>query len=129
MEDLLTRLVEDLVGRIHGPLKFRFLLQPAMAILFAFRDGWKDAREGNAPYFWALFTDPGHRREMLRDGWKSVGKIFILAMILEVIYQFIVLRFFYPGEALLVATALALIPYLILRGPVNRLLRKRVRKQ
>jgi hypothetical protein len=129
MEDLLTRLVEDLVGRIHGPLKFRFLLQPAMAILFAFRDGWKDAREGKAPYFWALFTDPGHRREMLRDGWKSVGKIFILAMILEVIYQFIVLRFFYPGEALLVATALALIPYLILRGPVNRLLRKRVRKQ
>ncbi len=129
MEEMLTRMVEDLMGRIHGPLTFRLILQPAMAILFAIRDGWKDARSGKAPYFFALFTDPGHRREMLRDGWKSVGKIFILAMVLEVIYQFIVLRFFYPGEALVVATALALIPYLILRGPVNRLLRKGVRKQ
>jgi len=129
MEEMLARMVEDLMGRIHGPLTFRLILQPAMAILFAIRDGWKDARSGKAPYFFALFTDPGHRREMLRDGWKSVGKIFILAMVLEVIYQFIVLRFFYPGEALVVATALALIPYLILRGPVNRLLRKGVRKQ
>jgi len=129
LEELLTRITENLVGRVHGPLTFRFLLQPTMAIIYAFRDGRKDAREGKVPYFWAIFTNPEHRRAMLRDGWKSVGKIFLLAMVLEAVYQAMVLRFFYPGEAIVVATALALVPYLLLRGPVNRIFRKSLREE
>ena len=50
---------------------------------------------------------------MLRDGWKSVGKVFILAMVLDVIYQLIELRRVYPGEVILVAIVLAILPYLI----------------
>jgi hypothetical protein len=45
-------------------------------------------------------------------------------MIMEVIYQWIVLRWFYPGEALTVALLLAVVPYLLLRGPINRLVRR-----
>jgi hypothetical protein len=37
---------------------------------------------------------------------------------------FIVLRWFYPGEALIVAFILACVPYLLLRGPVNRMGRR-----
>lgn len=129
MEDLIgfivgsvTRALENLVGRVHGPMSFRLIMQPLMAIVFAIRDGRKDAREGRVPYFWALFTSPEHRRELLREGWKSVGKIFIIALVLDAVYQFITVRWFYPGEALVVATALAIIPYLVLRGPVNRLM-------
>jgi TRAP-type C4-dicarboxylate transport system permease large subunit len=122
MEDQLTRFVEDLVGRIGGPMSFRLVIQPMMAVVFAILDGRQDALEGRVPYFWALFTDPGHRRELLRDGWKSVGKIFIIAIVLDGIYQYMVLGWFYPGEALVVAFVLALVPYLLLRGPVNRLL-------
>ena len=125
MEEILTRMTENLVGRFHGPLTFRFLLQPTMAILYAIRDGRADAREGNPPYFWALFTDPAHRREMLRAGWKSVGKVFILAVVLDVVYQLIVVRWVYPVETLIVALALAIVPYLLFRGPINRLLRKK----
>jgi hypothetical protein len=124
MGDILTRFAEDLIGRIHGPLTFRFILQPTMAILFAIRDGYKDARTGKPPYFYSLFTESGRRRELLRDGWESVGKIFILAMILEVVYQYIVLPRFYLVQALLISTFLALIPYLLLRGPVNRIFRR-----
>jgi hypothetical protein len=51
-----------------------------------------------------------------------VGKIFIIAIVLDGIYQYMVLGWFYPGEALVVAFVLALVPYLLLRGPVNRLL-------
>jgi Flp pilus assembly protein TadB len=58
---------------------------------------------------------------MVRDGWKSVGRIFILAILIDLVYQLIVLRWFYPGEALVVAVILAFIPYLLVRGPVNRL--------
>jgi hypothetical protein len=59
----------------------------------------------------------------VKDGWKSVGKIFILAIILDVVYQLKVHSTVYPGETLIVAVALAIVPYLVLRGPINRLLR------
>lgn len=121
MEDILTRIFENLIDRVSGPMKFRLFLQPLMATIFAIRDGRKDAREGRSPYFWAIFTDPGHRRELLRDGWKAVGKIFVIAVIIDAVYQFIVIRWFYPGEALIVAAILAFVPYLLIRGPVNRL--------
>ena len=37
------------------------------------------------------------------------------------IYEFITVRWFYPGEAVVVALVLAIVPYLMLRGLVNRL--------
>ena len=120
MEDILTRMFEHLIGRVHGPMHFRVILQPTMAIIFAIRDGRQDAREGRVPYFWSLFTERGHRMELIRRGWKSVGKIFILALVLDAIYQVWQLGTFYPGEALVVALLLAIIPYVLLRGPVNR---------
>lgn len=123
MEDILIRFVDDLIDRVTGPMKFRLLLQPIMALIFAVRDGLKDAREGRAPYFWAIFTSPAHRKELLREGWKAVGKVFVIAVIIDAIYQFMVLRWFYPGEALLVAFILAFLPYLLIRGPVNRIMK------
>ena len=124
MEEFLTRIFEDLIGRVSGPMKFRLLLQPLMAAVFAVKDGLKDAKEGRPAYFWALFTQPTRRREMLRDGWESVGKVFIVAIVIDLVYQLIVLQWFYPGEAIVVAAILALVPYLLIRGPVNRIARR-----
>jgi hypothetical protein len=128
MDDIWIRLVENLQDRVSGPMKFRLLLQPLMAVIFAVMSGLKDAKAGKPPYFWALLTHPTHRREMIRDGWKSVGKVFVLALILDVIYQIIVLRFVYPGEAIVVAVALAIVPYLIVRGLVTRVAQMRYRR-
>jgi hypothetical protein len=123
MDEMFTRVFENLAGRIGGPLTFRLLLQPAMAAFFAIRDGRKDAREGRVPYFWAIFTQPNHRKELLRDGWKAVAKVFVIAALIDAVYQVIAVRWVYPGEALIVAFILACIPYLLIRGPVNRLMR------
>ena len=126
MEDVIAFLAErftDLADRTRGPMKFRLVLQPLMAALFAVRSGLRDARSGQPPYFWALATDPAHRRAMFKDGWKDVGKIFTLAFVLDVIYQVIVLHTVYPGEALVVAFLLAVVPYVIVRGPLNRVVR------
>ncbi|MBN2629912.1 MAG: hypothetical protein JXR75_05170 [Rhodobacteraceae bacterium] len=120
MLEIWARIFENLADRVSGPMHFRILLQPVMALVFATIAGLRDAREGKPPYFWSLFTDPAHRRDMLRDGWKSVGNVFLLAMLLDVIYQAIVQRFVYPGEVVLVAILLAIIPYLIARGVVTR---------
>jgi hypothetical protein len=121
MQDMLSRIFGNLVGRIHGPMNFRLFLQPLMAVIFATLDGRKDAREGRAPYLWTLVLHSGHRRDLMRSGWKSVGRIFVLALILDGVYQVKVLSWFYPGEALLTALVLAVLPYVLLRGIVNRL--------
>jgi hypothetical protein len=49
--------------------------------------------------------------------------VFVLAIVLDVVYQIIAIRFVYPGEAIVVAFILAIVPYLILRGLVERLTR------
>jgi hypothetical protein len=102
----------------------RLFLQPTMAILFATRDGWRDARAGRPPYFWTVLKDPMHRGELLRNGLKAVGKVFIIAIVLDLVYQWIALRWLYLGEALLVAILLAIVPYMLMRGPVDRLVRR-----
>lgn len=123
MQELWQRFVEDFVLRLDGPLHFRFIVQPLMAVIFAVLDGVKDARAGKPAYFWALATHPEHRLELLRDGWKHFGKIFLLAIVLDVIYQLKVHGTIYPGEMLLVALLLAVVPYVLLRGPANRVAR------
>ena len=128
MHDIWMRIVENLADRLTGPMQFRLVLQPIMAAIFAVLSGLKDARAGKAPYFWSLITDPTHRTDMIKDGWKSVGNVFIFAVVLDVAYQVYVLRFVYPGEAIIVAFFLAIVPYLILRGLVNRLARNMLRQ-
>jgi hypothetical protein len=122
MDPIFARVAHNMVERVTGPMKFRLLLQPAMATFFAIRDGLKDARECNPPYFWGLFTDKDERASMLKNGWKSIGKVFTLAVVLDVVYQLIEHRWkVSPGEAVLVAIILAIVPYLVIRGPVNRI--------
>jgi hypothetical protein len=121
MEEMFARFFDDMIARVSGPMKFRLLLQPVMASIFAILAGLKDAKAGNPPYFWALFTQPAHRTKMLKDGWKSVGKVFVLAMVLDIIYQLIVNGWVYPGEVIIVGIILAILPYLLLRGLVTRI--------
>ena len=40
---------------------------------------------------------------------------------MDAIYQFMVLRWIYPGEALVTAFVLAVLPYLLIRGPAARI--------
>ena len=124
MENIWHRFVENFLGRFDGPLHFRMIVQPLMAIIFAVIDGMKDAKMGKPAYLWTVFFDSEQRREFLKSGWKQVGKIFILAAVLDIVYQLKVLHKIYPGEVLIVAFVLAIVPYVLLRGPVNRIVRK-----
>jgi hypothetical protein len=123
MGNFLGNFLTDFIGRFEGPLHFRFFAQPLMAILFAVRDGGRDAREGRGAYGWSVLTDPAHRRYLLESGWKGIFKVFLVAYALDVVYQLMVWRGLKPLQALLTAFILAVIPYALLRGPANRLLR------
>lgn len=119
-----ARAWEMLLGRADGPLTLRLIFQPTVAAIFAIRAGLKDAREGRTPYLWSVFANPAHRRDLLREGWKDIGTVFLIAVVLDVIYALIVHRWIYPVQALLVGTVLAIVPYLLIRGPVTRIARR-----
>jgi hypothetical protein len=116
-----ARIWKNIFARLGGPMTFRFLLQPTMATIAALHDGIKDARLGRAPYFWTILHDPEKRVERLREGVVSTARIILLGLGIDAIYQFRVLKTFYPGEAVLIAFLLAFLPYLLLRGAIARI--------
>jgi hypothetical protein len=124
-EDL-GRLWRDILNRPGGPMTFRFILQPAMAIIAAARDGVRDARLGRRPYVWALIhgvRDPHGRGGRLWEGILSTARILILGVAIDIIYQWKELDTFYPIQAAVIAILLAFVPYLLLRGPIERIAR------
>lgn len=123
LPEIAQRFWSDLMSRPNGPLGFRFLLQPAMAIAAALFDGLRDARAGQTPYFWSLVHEPATRLERLADGVRSVGRLLVLGATMEVVYQTVQFGAFYPLETLVVVFSLCFLPYLLLRGPVTRIAR------
>jgi hypothetical protein len=117
------QLWQDILARPGGPMTFRFLLQPAMAAIAALRDGIKDARAKRSPYLWTIFSNRTERAGRLYEGLISTAQIILLGLVMDGIYQLIVLKTFYPGQAVIIALLLGFCPYLLLRGPVARVVR------
>jgi hypothetical protein len=121
------RLWRDILDRPDGPMTFRFILQPAMAALAAFRDGVKDARLGRTPYVLALLRgvrSADGRSGRLWEGIVATARILILGVVMDVIYQWLEFKTFYPAQAATIAILLAFVPYLLLRGPFERIARR-----
>jgi hypothetical protein len=121
MEEALRQAWDNLFGRVDGPMSFRLIIQPVVATFLAIRAGWTDAREGRPIFFWTLARDPTQTRVMLRNLWRIAGKVFLVALVLDAIYQIIVLHWIYPVQALIVATLLALVPCMVVRAVGNRI--------
>ena len=117
--DVRDRVWHDLLERPSHLFRFRFILQPVMAGIAALHDGIADARMDRRPYFWALVTRSS-RLGRLEEGVISTERVLLLGLVMDTIYQLIVLKTFYPAEAAIVAIVLAFIPYLLLRGPITR---------
>jgi hypothetical protein len=121
MEEMFTRAWDDLLARDSGPLHLRLILQPLVATILAIRAGWADAWAGRPIFFWTLLREPAKARTLLRNLWTIVGKVFLVAVALDVVYQLVVFQWVYPLETLIVATVLALVPCLVVRAIGNRI--------
>jgi hypothetical protein len=119
--ETVNRVWHQLIDRADAPMRFRFILQPLMAAIAAILDGLKDARTGRSPYFWTLLRNPRERIERLNEGLNATARIILLGLVMDAIYQIIVLKRFYPAEAVIVALLFAFVPYVIIRGPVLRI--------
>lgn len=117
--------LEDLPKRLTGPGRFRFLLQPLIATLLGIRSGRADARAGRLPYLWSLMTDGPHRRELARDGLSTVANLLLMGILLDSVFQWMILGASYPGPALIVGPVLITMPYAIARALANRATRGR----
>jgi hypothetical protein len=101
-----SQLWEDLIGRVGGPMTFRL-------ICICVASSPIQPKGGQLP----------------KDGWKSVGFVVVFAIVIDGVYQFIVFRWCYPGEALTVAIVLAIVPYLQIRGLANSIARDSIKSK
>ena len=121
--EMISRGVEQLLGRASGPLHLRLVIMPTVVTILAIRAGLRDAREGRPSFLWGILTNPADRRRRLFAGWKDITRIFIVAIVLDTAYQIMVLRAFYVVQALIVAVACAIVPYVLFRGSTTLLVR------
>jgi len=115
----------DLPKRLNGPGRFRFVLQPAVAIFLGIRAGIADGRAGRLPYIFSLLSDGKRRWELLKDGLAQVSTLVAFAILLDAISQWLILRAIYPGPALVVGPVLIAFPYSVSRALANRYFRAR----
>jgi hypothetical protein len=121
LPDIVERFWDEILARPSGPLAFRLVLQPLMAVYLASRDGWRDAKNNREPYLWAILHDPQSRGPRLREGVTSMTRLLVLTAGMDLLYQSIRLGAIRPLETIFITVALAFIPYLVVRGPAARI--------
>ena len=126
--DELREAVEQLLGRASGPMHFRLIMQPLMALFLAYKAGRADAAAGRPAFLWEFLRNPAERGPLVRSAFGDLAKIMLVAFVLDTIYQLLVLKAFHPLQTLIVVFVLAVLPYALFRGPFMRLLRARTRK-
>ena len=117
---------EDIPKRLTGPGRFRFILQPLMAIILGIRSGLADARVGNPPYLYGVFFHSDRRSELLRSGLETVINLLLMGILMDAIFQWFILGASYPGAALVVGPVLIMGPYAVSRALSNRLTSSRI---
>lgn len=122
-----AQFLEKLVARLTGPMHFRLILQPLVAIALGIRDGLKDARAGRPPFLMDLIVRPEGRRRQLKQALQSLIKPLIIAIVLDAVVQYLMFGAIYPVAAVFVGVVLIAVPYSLARGLTNRIVSGRTK--
>jgi len=114
------RLGKDLISRFVGPGRFRFLFQPAIAMLLGIIGGKKDSAQGRPPYIYGILSGKFDRKEALKEGLDSIGTTLIIGVLADVIFQMILFRIVHILPALILGPILIALPYATARALSNR---------
>jgi hypothetical protein len=118
---------EDIPRRLTGAGRFRFILQPLVSIVLGIRSGLADAAAGRPPYIYGVLFQSGLRGELVRSAFESVVNLLLMGILLDAIFQRVILGASYPGAALVVGPVLILFPYAFARALSNRFAGRRER--
>lgn len=124
LHEVLARFWPEIINRPSGPLAFRFVLQPTMAVLLALRDGLRDAKTGQPPFLQTVLLKPHTRKVLLLQALRGTARLLALAATLDIAYQLIAFQAIRPVQTILIAVALGFVPYVLTRGPVSRVARR-----
>ena len=115
----------DIPKRLTGPGRFRFVMQPLIAIILGIRSGVADAREGRPPILEGVLFHREHRRELMSSAFRTVINLVLMGILLDAISQWLILGVSHAGAALVLGPVLILLPYSLARGITNRIARSR----
>jgi hypothetical protein len=113
--------LEDIPRRLTGPGRFRFVLQPLVATVLGIWSGLADARAGRPPYLYGLLFHRALRGELARTGFETVVNLLLMGILLDAIFQWVILGVSHPGAALVVGPVLIVLPCSLARALSNRL--------
>lgn len=116
--------LEDIPKRLAGPGRFRFILQPLTAVVLGILSGLADARAGRPPYLYGVLFHRDHRSVLLRTGFETVVNLLLMGILLDAVFQWVILGVSHPGAALAVGPVLIVLPYTLARALSNRLARQ-----
>ena len=116
-----SQFLQDPLARLSGPGRLRFILQPVLASVIGIRDGIRGAPAGNPPFLSGLLFHKTHRMNLLKSALASVRNLVSIAIILDVVSQYIIFREVHPGAALLRGPVLISAPYSLSRAAANRI--------
>ena len=117
--------IEGIPKTLSGPGRFRFILQPLTAIVLGIGSGIGDARIGRRPYLVGMVFDRKLRYELLRSGFTTIANLLLMGILLDSVFQWIILGTSHPGAALIVGPLLVAAPYSLARALANRCARLR----
>ncbi len=121
--------VLDLPRRLFGPGRFRFLLQPAVAVALGIAAGRRDRREGRPPYLRRLLVGGEERAHLVRSAWFDIANLVLAGVLVDSVCQWLILGVSYPGAALVVGPVLIGAPYAAARALANRVTAVRERSR
>lgn len=124
-----SEFLDDLAARIAGPMSFRFIIQPIVAVILGIRDGRLDAKAGTPPFIYNVIFKKEHYRSQFRNALHSLLTPVIVGMILDAIAQYLIFKHIRPLPALLVGTFIMGVPYSLSRGISNRFFSGIMRKK
>jgi hypothetical protein len=122
---LTQQFFQDILARLSGAGRLRFILQPVAALFVGTRDGIKDSLAGWPPFLSALVFQRSRRADLLRSAFASIRDLVALAIIIDVISQFLIFQEIHPGAAVVLGPVLIGVPYSISRALANRIARRR----
>jgi len=120
-----TEFFKDLVARLLGAGRIRFILQPTIAIVIGVRQGLADARADLPNFLYGLAFHAQHRGYLVRSSVSGVRDLVAIAILLDIISQAIIFREIHAAAALILGPALIAVPYSVARALSNLIYKAR----
>ncbi len=112
----------DLIARVHGPGRLRFLFQPVTAIALGIGSGIRDARFGRSPFLTSLLLRGAEeRKKTWRSALAATRDLVALAILLDLVSQYVLFPDIHPAASLILGPVLIAVPYALARVAADRL--------